>query len=130
MHKLTDNLHTYTATLSIMTMTVRAKNQAEAEQLYNKWTSLDACPECRTTECEHYEIYEEVFHTWEREQGSEPLGDDPVTITFNSLKSAQNEAWADGVQYMIRNLRDQGVEITPEIEALTNFVPYGLAPIE
>ena len=130
MHKLTDNLHTYTASVSIMSMTVRAKDEAEADEMYQEWYRLEQCPECETHCCEHYEIFEDVWHTWEREQGAEPLGDDPITITFNSLKSAQNEAWADGVQYMLRNLRDQGVEITPEIEALANFVPYGLAPIE
>jgi hypothetical protein len=129
MNKLTDKLHTYTATVSIMNITVRAKDQQEAEDLYQKWQESEKCPECKTYDCEHYEIDEDVFHTWER-YSDEQLGNDPVTVTFNTLKSAQNEAWHDGVLYMITNLRDQGVEITPEILALANFKPYILAPNE
>jgi hypothetical protein len=131
MNKLTDKLHTYTAAVSIMSITVRAKNTQEAEGLYQKWQESEKCPECKTYDCEHYEILEDVFHTWER-YSDEQLGDDPVTVTFNSLKTAQNEAHRDGALLVINALRDRMPNLAvdlKDLEDLATFEPYSLAPI-
>jgi hypothetical protein len=109
-----------------MSMTVRAKNQAEAEEMYQEWHKLERCPECETHCCEHYEIEEEVWHTWEREQEAEPLGDDLITITFNSLKRAQNEAHREGALLILQALRDHGATIEA-LEELATHEPYWLA---
>lgn len=112
-----------------MNITVRAKDQQEAEGLYQKWQESEKCPECKTYDCEHYEIDEDVFHTWER-YSDEQLGNDPVTVTYNTLKSAQNEAFSAGVKAVLIQLNDHGIEVPDIIHTLADFKLYTLAPSE
>lgn len=45
---------------------------------------------------------------------------DEVTITFESLKNAQNEAFQDGIAYVIAKLKNRGlIDLAEELEVET-----------
>jgi hypothetical protein len=46
--------------------------------------------------------------------------DDEVTTTFESIKKAQNEAFQDGIAFVIAKLKNQGlVDLAEELEIET-----------
>jgi hypothetical protein len=57
--------------------------------------------------------------------------DDEVTITFESLKNAQNEAFQDGIAFAITKLKNRGLaDLAEELEIETMGVALYIVKAE